>query len=152
MSKILLMYIFNINLVSRTYFVVVSLLEYEGIADGIVGDENVKIIMLSITILWALLLALVLWISFFNWQKNTQLLKMGWKEHLGLMSRIKHHNNSNHNNDIPIKQPWTLRYGKIMANTKYLILFALIYWLCFVAIALLSALSLHYFIMYSKSV
>eukprot|EP01084_Bolivina_argentea_P173706 300898_1 len=114
----------TIHLLSRMYFVLISLLEVEGINVGFAGNSYIKDIAISVTLLWLLLLDCVLWISYFNWTKSRQLIKTQWKEHLKLIEKIHHHTT---------KQPWTLRYGKMLSNAKYIWMIAIAYWIFYVS-------------------
>ena len=121
-----------IYLAFRTIYFTANYLKFQGVDIGHFGEENVINISNDVSILWLLLIDMVLWISFFNWRKSIQLSRTKWRTQLQLIDNIN-------NTDITAKKPWTLRYGKLLSNQKFLLSLVTIFWLCFVAITTFSS-------------
>eukprot|EP01084_Bolivina_argentea_P268456 455971_1 len=118
----------TIHMLARTYYGITTTLKIDRIDIGFAGNKNLHTLSISTTMLWVLLLDCVLWISYFNWKKSTQLLKTQWKEQLLLIDKI--------HNKRKTKQSWILRYGKLLSNIKYILMISVIYYLIYVAIIL----------------
>ena len=99
--------------------VVLSLCEYDGEQFGTVTDYVLDA-SVSMSILYAILLDVVVWILYFDWKRAGQILKTKWTDHLLLLQKI--HDKAENN------EPWTIKYAKICGNAKFLLIFAVLYW------------------------
>ena len=104
------------------------LFQYDGKHLGLWGDQYICDITVSMSVLYGALLDIVIWILYFDWKRSTQILQTQWTEHLLLIQKI---NNKSQNNE-----PWTIKYAKICSNEKFLLSFAVLYWLLSLTILL----------------
>ena len=122
---------------SRTYYFFVSYCEFEGIDIGVMANEYILNVMVFVTLFWALLLDSVLWLTYIHWRKQSQLLRVRWKNELHLMDKIKGNKR---------KIPWILRHSRtviLLSNEKSVLCMVVTLWLFYVITSSLSCFSIY---------
>lgn len=112
------------QILTRTYHFFTEYLEFQGIHTGFANNLHLVHFATVTSQLFILLLGAIIWKSFYNWRKSSDLLRFEWQQQLQLLDKL-----DNNNLKCAKRQPWTLKYGNMFSNAKYLLCVVLALWL-----------------------